>query len=209
MTCMNTLLYIKCIGVSLWFWFMKCIWVSLWFWFQCVWLYGHLYLLQVWGTFGCCIHGQTIWCKVKVLHLEMWQVHPSSSRFILWYIYIALFSASADSLCCSQMQLNDWLQLYTVFWISTEAVYLQCVWLLHGWCLKKILPSQCMFCVHQATKFFPSIQSTTFPLPPPPHNHPSSTNTHLIHSSFVFFIHLCVCACVCVFPYKTLCKLFW
>ena len=41
--------------------------------------------------------------------------------------------------------------VYIASWVSTEVVYLQRVWLVHGWCHMKLLPSWHMFCVHIAT----------------------------------------------------------
>ena len=40
--------------------------------------------------------------------------------------------------------------LHNAFWISALSVY-SAVWLLHGWCQVKLLPSQHKFCVHHTT----------------------------------------------------------
>ena len=40
--------------------------------------------------------------------------------------------------------------LHNAFWISALSVY-STVWLLHGWCQVKLLPSQHTFCVHHTT----------------------------------------------------------
>ena len=43
--------------------------------------------------------------------------------------------------------------VYSAFWVSTQVVYLVAVWLVHGWCHMKLLPSWHTFCVHNATMY--------------------------------------------------------
>ena len=43
--------------------------------------------------------------------------------------------------------------VYSASWVSTEVVYLVAVWLVHGWCHMKLLPSWHTFCVHNATMY--------------------------------------------------------
>ena len=62
---------------------------------------------------------------------------------------MALFSASEQTHCTLNICNSKWVTA-ACFWISTEVVYLQHC-LVVTWCHVKLLPSQCMFCVHHTT----------------------------------------------------------
>ena len=67
--------------------------------------------------------------------------------------YIVPFSASKQTHCALVICGSEWVTvaLHSVFWISTEVVYLHsysAVWLWHCWCHVKLLPSWHMFFVH-------------------------------------------------------------
>ena len=60
-----------------------------------------------------------------------WSLQPRKSWKTLWVLmsiafYLALFFALELSLLLSHVILNKWLAFYSVFWISTEVVHLQC-----------------------------------------------------------------------------------
>ena len=46
--------------------------------------------------------------------------------------------------------LNEWIAFYSAFWIYTQSGY-GAIWLLHGWCHVKLLPSRRTYCVHHTT----------------------------------------------------------
>ena len=80
------------------------------------------------------------------------------------YLYQHFLSASQQQLwrCSlrlpsSRMQLSmSGYKLYTAhFWISTKVVY-SALWLLHGWCQLKLLPSRLSFCSQLQRHFVPS-----------------------------------------------------
>ena len=72
-----------------------------------------------------------------------WLLHIYDDRF-----YIALVSALEQAHCtfvtCDSKRVT--IAFYSMFWISTEVVYYSTVWLLHGLCHVKLLPSWCILC---------------------------------------------------------------
>ena len=71
---------------------------------------------------------------------------------------MALFSALEQTLCALVKRNSQWVAVALLKWCTFSAV-----WLLHGWCHVKLLPSRRTFCVHHTTmhQFTVSLHSKT------------------------------------------------
>ena len=80
--------------------------------------------------------------------------HFQEWLFIYWMIFIYIYSAilcfwaRSQRSSCMQLWMSDCSLTQHDFGYSLKWCTNNAVWLLHGWCHVKLLPSWCTFCVH-------------------------------------------------------------
>ena len=86
---------------------------------------------------------QNLSTNSRLAALKLVLIHACELYYYWLLLYSTILHSRADSLH-SHVILHEWIAFYSAFFlISTEVVYLQ-RW--HGWCHKKLLPSQSVLC---------------------------------------------------------------
>ena len=86
---------------------------------------------------------QNLSINSRLAELKLVLIHACELYYYWSLLYSTILHSRADSLH-SHVILHEWIAFYSAFfWKSTEVVYLQ-RW--HGWCHKKLLPSQRVLC---------------------------------------------------------------